>query len=163
MLQRIDRSSATDYRNQKFARPVDFEVSHSTLVRIQSTKKKDTMQYVLLIYTNTARWEELTTDEKNRIHEECGVWHEELVKNGNAVTAVGLQPASTASTFSAKEGKVIVTDGPFAETREVLGGLEIVECRNLDEAMEIARRFPALRVGSLMEVRPLVAGGVCRD
>ena len=54
-------------------------------------------------------------------------------------------------------------DGPFAETKEVLGGLETVECTTLDEAIAIAKRFPALRVGSLMEVRPLVSGGACKD
>jgi hypothetical protein len=76
-----------------------------------------------------------------------------LVKSGHARAAVGLHPVSTAATVREQQGKPMVTDGPFAETREVLGGYEIVECQDLDEAIAIAKRFPALRVGFAMEVR----------
>ena len=121
------------------------------------------MQYVMLIYTDSSRWAALSSEERNRVHEECGAWHEELVKSGRSLSATGLQPVTTATTVEEKNGEVVITDGPFAETKEFLGGFEMVECKDLDEAIAIARRFPALRVGSLMEVRPLVAGGVCRD
>jgi hypothetical protein len=56
----------------------------------------------------------------------------------------------------------MITDGPFAETKEVLGGFEILECENLDEALAIAKRFPALQAGVTVELRPLVMGGNCR-
>ena len=121
------------------------------------------MQYVLLIYTNLERWATLSRDERNRVHEECGAWHEELVKAGHSRGAMGLQPADTATTLAEQEGNITILDGPFAEAREVLGGFEVVECKDLDEAIGIAKRFPALRVGSLMEVRPIVEGGNCRD
>jgi hypothetical protein len=121
------------------------------------------MQYVMLIYTDTDRWAQLSKEERNRIHDECGAWHDEIVKSGRSRGAMGLQPISTATTLGERGGKVVLIDGPFAETKEVLGGLETVECTTLDEAIAIAKRFPALRVGSLMEVRPLVNGGACKD
>jgi hypothetical protein len=121
------------------------------------------MQYVMLFYTDSARWAELSKEERNRIHEECGAWHQELVKSGRYRGAVGLQPVTTATTVAEKSGDFVITDGPFAETREVLGGFETVECKDLDEAIAIAKRFPALRAGALVEVRPIVAGGECRE
>lgn len=120
------------------------------------------MQYLLLIYQDPEVWAGLSRDERNQIHDDCAVWHQELVQSGQARLAIGLQPAATATTVRAKAGRRLTTDGPFAETKEVLGGAELVECQNLDEALAIARRFPALRVGSTMEVRPLVTGP-CRD
>ena len=116
------------------------------------------MHYIMLVYTDKNRWAELTKEERNRVHADCGSWHEELVKSGHSRGATGLQPISTATTVSEKNGKAVITDGPFAETKEMLGGFETVECRDLDEAIAIAKRFPALRVGSLMEVRPMVTG-----
>ncbi|MGH7956134.1 MAG: YciI family protein [Opitutaceae bacterium] len=121
------------------------------------------MNYVLLIYLNTNRWGLLSQEERNRVHADCGTWHDELVKSGHTRGAMGLQPVSTATTLSDQDGEVVITDGPFAETKEVLGGFEHVECSSLDEAIAIAKRFPALRVGSLVEVRPIVTGGACRD
>ena len=117
----------------------------------------------MLIYTDTTRWAELSIEERNRIHADCGAWHDELVKNGRSRAAIGLQSITTATTVGQRNGGITIMDGPFAETKEILGGLETVECKDLDEALAIAKRFPALRVGSLVEVRPVVAGGVCRD
>lgn len=116
------------------------------------------MNYAMLVYLDAERWEKLSKDERNRVHAECGTWHEELVKSGRSRSAVGLQPISTATTLSEKDGRVIISDGPFAETKEILGGFELVECQDLDEAIAIGKRFPALRVGSRLEVRPLVTG-----
>ncbi len=110
------------------------------------------MQYMLLVY-ETKQWPELPEAEQNRVKEACGAWHQELVRSGHARAMQGLHPVSTAATVRQKQGKPMVTDGPFAETREVLGGYEIVECKDLDEAIAIAKRFPALRVGFAMEVR----------
>ncbi|HEU5080822.1 MAG TPA: YciI family protein [Opitutaceae bacterium] len=115
------------------------------------------MQYALLIYQSET-WESLPKEEKNRIHEDCGAWHEELVRAGHARTCFGLRPATMATTVRTNSGRALVTDGPFAETKEVLGGLEVVECKDLDQAIAIAKRFPALRVGFAMEVRPTLSG-----
>jgi hypothetical protein len=113
------------------------------------------MQYMMMIFEHKEAWAKLSNAEKNRIHEECGAWHAELEKNGNARTCMALQPVTTATTVRAQNGKPLITDGPFAETKEVLGGYEILECRDLDEALAIAKRFPALRVGAAIEIRPV--------
>lgn len=121
------------------------------------------MQYILLIHQNE-RWPALPVDTKNRVHQECGAWHQDLVRSGRSTGAIGLQPPETATTLRAQRGKTVITDGPFAETKEVLGGLEIVECRDLAEALAIARDFPGLKSGGCtVEVRPGVSGGECRD
>jgi hypothetical protein len=121
------------------------------------------MQYLMLIYLDDQRWAATPTDERNRIHEACGAWHNELVKSGHTRGAVGLQPISTATTLRDASGRIVITDGPFAETKEFLGGLEMLECKDLDEAIGIAKRFPGLRAGAAIELRPQVTGNECRD
>jgi len=120
------------------------------------------MQYIVLIYLSE-HWEKLSNDEKNKVHEDCGAWHEELVKSGHTRGATGLQPAATARTVRVKNGKPTITDGPFAETKEVLGGFEIIECADIEKATTIANRFPGLQVGAVVEVRPIVTSGSCRE
>ena len=120
------------------------------------------MKYAMLIYLDSNRWSALSKDERNQIHEDCGAWHDELVKSGKSHGALGLEAVTTATTISAGADGFAIMDGPFAETKEVLGGLEQVECSSLDEAIAIAKRFPALRAGSKVEVRPMV-NGACRD
>jgi hypothetical protein len=124
--------------------------------------KETTMQYIMLIY-HGAEWDGISKEEKNRVHEACGAWHEEIVKSGHTKSAAALQPVSTATTIRQQDGQTMITDGPFAETKEVLGGFEILECKDLDEALAIVKRFPALRTGSTVELRPLVTGGSCRE
>lgn len=121
------------------------------------------MQYVLLFYLDSQRWSALSPDERNRIHQECGAWHDGLVKSGQSLHCAGLQPVSTATTLREANGKTIITDGPFAETKEFLGGFEIIACAHLDEALAIAKRFPGLRAGVAVEVRPHVTGDECKD
>jgi len=122
------------------------------------------MQYIMLIYLDSQRWDALSTDERNRVHQECGAWHEALVQSGHSRHCAGLQPVSTATTLRAEtNGKVVITDGPFAETREILGGFESLECRDLDEALAIAKKFPGLRAGAAVELRPHVVGNECKD
>ena len=114
------------------------------------------MQYLLLIYRDEKRWAELSREEHNRVHVACGAWHDELSKAGLNTHCQALQPASTATTVREKFGKITVTDGPFAETREVLGGFETIECQDLNEALTIAKRFPGLGAGISVEVRPVM-------
>jgi hypothetical protein len=120
------------------------------------------MHYLLLIYTNTERWDALPIAERNQIHTDCGIWHDDLIARRISKGATALQPPTTATTVGQEEGAITIMDGPYAETKESLGGFELVDCKNLDEAITIAKRFPALRVGSRMEVRPLVEGP-CKD
>jgi hypothetical protein len=115
-----------------------------------------------MFHANAERWAEISKEERNGIHAACGAWHAELDKNGHTRSAAALQPPDTATTVRENGGKVVITDGPFAETKEVLGGFEILECKDLDEAIAIAKRFPALRVGYSVEIRPLIVGP-CED
>lgn len=107
------------------------------------------MQFILLVY-ETQEWPGLPEVEQDRVKNACRAWHEKLVKNGHGRVAQGLDRGAT---VRLKDGEAIVTDGPFAETKEVLGGYEIVECKDFDEAVAIAKTFPALEIGFAMEVR----------
>jgi hypothetical protein len=112
------------------------------------------MQYMLLVY-ESEQWKNLPVGEKYRIHDACWVWHAELVKSGHDRGAAGLN-VDSATTVYEERGKMVATDGPFAETKEVLGGYQTVECQTLDEAVAIAKTFPALEVGFKMEVRQVI-------
>ena len=110
------------------------------------------MKYLLLIYTD-----EKTPDDTGRQHcyGESLQLVEELNRSGHYLAAAPLHPTSTAASVRMREGKRFVTDGPFAETREQLGGYYLVEARNRDEAVDIAARIPGARWGTI-EVRPLI-------
>ncbi len=114
------------------------------------------MQYMLLVYGREGLWEDMSGEEAAQLHDARDAWVQDLVKSGHIRSVAGLHPVSTATTLRHSDGRVIITDGPFAETGEVLGGYQMVECRNLDEAIAIASRFPALRAGFSMEVRPVM-------
>ena len=111
------------------------------------------MQYAMIVYLDPNAMAALSPAEQLRVRNECTAWHERLVASGHGKGAVGLRPAPTARTLREKDGKLTVTDGPFAETKEVLGGFEWVECKDSEEAMAIAATFPALRVGLTLELR----------
>ncbi len=114
------------------------------------------MQYMLLVY-ESERWKTLPVAEKYRIHDACWIWHEALVKSGQDRGAAGLK-VSSATTIREDRGTMVAMDGPFAETKEVLGGYQTVECQTLEEAVAIAKTFPGLEVGFAMEVRQVVSG-----
>jgi hypothetical protein len=113
------------------------------------------MQYMLLIYGDETLWSQLPHDEAARLEDARDLWAQNLVRSGHLRGMGGLQPASTATTLRERNGKLMIIDGPFAEIREELRGYQLVECKNLDEAIAIASRFPALRAGFSMEVRPV--------
>lgn len=112
----------------------------------------------MLIFLDQEQWGMLSAEEKNRVHARCGAWHEEIVRSGHSVGCTALQPVSTAKTLREKSGRTVITDGPFIETKGVLGGFEMLECQDLDEALAIAGRFPGLAAGNCVEVRPLMTG-----
>ena len=112
------------------------------------------MQYMLLIHTggDSDEFEKLSQDEQNAIFGEyMAVGQSPGVVGGNQ-----LQPASTATTVRVEDGRTLTTDGPFAETKEELGGYYVYEADDLDAAIEMAARIPAARMGGAVEVRPLV-------
>ena len=115
------------------------------------------MRYMLLIYSNERSMEALSPEEEGRIKAEHWAVMEETSRRGIFKGADPLQPTSTATTVRAQSGKVLVTDGPFAETKEQLAGYYILDCKDLDEALEWAAKIPtACAEGSgCVEVRPI--------
>jgi hypothetical protein len=112
------------------------------------------MQYMLMCCFDEKAWAQLPDGEKNRIMREYGALIQDLVKSGQLRGGGQLGSTSSATTVRLKGGKLAFTDGPFAETKEQLGGYHLVECRNLDEALSIAARIPTLPAGGAIEVRP---------
>jgi hypothetical protein len=113
------------------------------------------MKYLLLIYENEASLAGLSEAEQGKIYEEYMAYTRDIRKTGHYVAGEALQPISTATTVRVKNGKTLTTDGPFAETREQLGGFYLVEAKDLDEAIKLAAGIPAVRTGSI-EVRPIL-------
>jgi hypothetical protein len=113
------------------------------------------MEYLLLIYDREADFAKMNEADLAAMLQEYGRFTQSIQQSGNHRAGKQLQPVSTASTVRVRDGKRQVTDGPFAETREQLGGFYLIEAKDLDEALAIAERIPSARVGSI-EVRPLV-------
>ena len=113
------------------------------------------MKYLLLIYEKEADWAAIPEPEKGKVYGEYMDYTRRIRKNGNYIAGQALQPISTATTVRVKNGKTLTTDGPFAETREQLGGFYMVEAKDLDEAIALAAGIPGSRTGSI-EVRPIM-------
>ena len=112
------------------------------------------MQYLLMIYDEEKVWEKLPEAERNGLYAEYGAFTTALQESGALVGANQLQPTGTATTVRVRDGETLVTDGPFAETKEQLGGYYVLECENIDEALQYAAKIPAAEQGSI-EVRPV--------
>src|SRR3954462_8093328 len=113
------------------------------------------MQYLLLIYGNESEANARPDEEKKRTHGEYGAFTQGIIKSGHFKAGDALQSVSTATTVRVRDGKQLVTDGPFAETREQLGGYYLIEAKDLDEARSIAAKIPGAHTGSI-EVRPIM-------
>jgi hypothetical protein len=116
------------------------------------------MKYILLIHDDEKAWGKLTEAERQKIYGEYGLFSAELKAAGQYLAGSQLQPTTTATSVRVRDGKRLVTDGPFAETREQLGGYYLVEAKNLDEAIGLAAKVPSAKMGTI-EVRPLVEMG----
>ena len=113
------------------------------------------MKYVLALIGDESGWEDVTPEQMRALMEPWNQFERELYDSGAKITGEALQPSSTATTVKITEDEPIVTDGPFAETKEQLGGFYLIECENLDEALEWAKKVP-LQPGSSVEVRPVM-------
>ena len=121
------------------------------------------MKYICLGYMAPEKFESLSESERNAMMDECFAYDDELRKNGHFVAGEGLQPANTAITLSWKNGKVAVTDGPFAETKEQLGGILVLEARDLNHAIQLMSQHPGVKCGPF-EIRPVAdMSGLIRD
>lgn len=110
------------------------------------------MKYLLLIYGAEQAW---TETERMQCYEESTALAHQLRSDGQCLSVSPLQPVSTATSVQVRNGKRLVTDGPFAETREQLGGYFLIEAKDLDAAIDIAGRIPGARKGTV-EIRPVV-------
>jgi len=113
------------------------------------------MQYLLLIYRSDAEYGKMNAAQRKEMSAEYGVFTQSIIQSGHFKAGDGLQPTTTATTVRVRDGKTLTTDGPFAETREQLGGHYLVEAKDLDAALAIAARIPCARTGSI-EVRPVM-------
>lgn len=114
------------------------------------------MKYMLLIYLEEKAWASQTEPERQEIYREYRELIEELTRDGKFLVGDQLQPSTTANSVKVREHKALITDGPFAETREQLGGFFLIEAKDLAEANAIAARIPSALTGTI-EVRPVVA------
>ncbi len=113
------------------------------------------MKYLCLIYGDEKLWEAMSKAEADAEMAEYMEFTDGIRAAGQYVAGEALQPVATATTVRIRDGKVTTTDGPFAETKEQLGGFYLVEARDLNEAIQIAAKIPSVRIGSV-EVRPIV-------
>ncbi len=113
------------------------------------------MRYMLLIYSDPTEWAKLSETEQNNLNMEYFSYQKEVEQRGVFLAGEPLEPVTTATTVRTRKGKTLTTDGPFAETKEQLAGFYVLNCKNLDEALELAAKIPGSRVGSI-EVRPIM-------
>ncbi len=112
------------------------------------------MNYMLLIYENEANWLKMSPEEQGKIFGEYMAFTESILASGHYVSGNPLDTTNTATTVRVRDGKTLSTDGPFAETREQLGGYYLIQAADLNEAIAIAARIPAALAGSI-EIRPV--------
>ncbi len=113
------------------------------------------MEYLLLIYNSEADGKKMSAAEQGEIHQGYMAFTQDLTKSGKNKGGNPLEQSTTATTVRVRNGKTVVTDGPFAETKEQLGGYYLVEAKDLDEAISIAAKIPGAKHGSI-EVRPIM-------
>jgi len=113
------------------------------------------MRYLCLIYENEKAWETMPKDQADAVFGEYFTFTEGIKQAGQHLGGEALQPTQTATTVRVRNGKVSTTDGPFAETKEQLGGYYLIEARDLNDAIQVAAKIPSARHGSV-EVRPIM-------
>jgi hypothetical protein len=112
------------------------------------------MKYICLGYYQPAKHAVMTEDQQNAMFDECFEYDDHLRANGHWAGGEALQPPETALTLYWKNGKVATTDGPYTETKEQLGGILVLEARDMNHAVQLITQHPALRYGSIFDIRP---------
>jgi hypothetical protein len=113
------------------------------------------MKYLCLIYENEKGWEQMPKEQADAVMGEYFAFTDGIRRSGQYVAGDALHPTHTATTVRVRDGKTLTTDGPFAETKEQLGGYYLIDAKNLDEAIQVASKIPSARWGSI-EIRPVV-------
>jgi hypothetical protein len=117
------------------------------------------LKYLCLVYHDEEKLNAMSPAELDTLMADCVTWLDDLQKSGRYVLSAALQALSTATTVRSRGGKLAITDGPFAETKEIVGGFTLIEARDLNEAIQIASTLPVARFGSV-EVRPVLESGM---
>lgn len=112
------------------------------------------MKYLCLIYDDESKWATMPKEEGEALMGEYFAFTEGIRQSGHYIAGEALQPVQTATTVRVRNGKISTTDGPFAETKEQLGGFYMIEAKDLNDAIQVASRIPSAKVGSI-EVRPV--------
>jgi hypothetical protein len=113
------------------------------------------MRYALLIYASEQDWATQTEEQSQAVNQEYMAFTKDIIDRGLMKGGEALQATATATTVRVRDGETLTTDGPFAETKDQLGGFYLVDCKDLDEAIEVAARIPDARRGSI-EIRPIM-------
>jgi hypothetical protein len=113
------------------------------------------MKYICLGYYEPAKYAAMTEDERNAMFDECFEYDDHLRADGQFGMGEALQPAESALTLYWKNGKVATTDGPYTETKEQLGGIGVLEARDMNHAIQLISQHPALKYGTTWEIRPV--------
>ncbi len=111
------------------------------------------MKYICLGYYDPAKHAGMTDDERNAMFDECFEYDDHLRANGHFAAGEALQPPETGLTLYWKNGKVATTDGPYAETKETLGGILVLEARDMNHAIQLMSQHPAVKYGTIFEIR----------
>jgi hypothetical protein len=112
------------------------------------------MRYLCLIHYDEKKLDTMAEADRSRLYAEAYAYYDELVRSGYGIAGEPLESVQSATTVRVRDGKVSVTDGPYVETKEQLGGFILIEARDLDEALRLASRIPPARLGGV-EVRPI--------
>ena len=116
------------------------------------------MKYLCLIYDDERQWEHMAQAEAEAMMGEYFAFTDAIKKSGHHLGGEALQPSNTATTVRVRHGKISTTDGPFAETKEQLGGYYLINAKDLNDAIQVASRIPSAKMGSI-EVRPIMVYG----
>jgi hypothetical protein len=116
-------------------------------------EREEPVKYICLGYMNPKKWETMPERERNAMIDECFAYDDVLRKNGHFIGGEALQSARNATTLRRKNGKVSITDGPYAETKEQLGGILVLEAKDLNHAIQLMSKHPGVKAGPF-EIRP---------
>jgi hypothetical protein len=117
--------------------------------------QEEIMKYMCLGYMEEQKWDDMPVNERNAWMEECFAYDSVLKKNGHFIGGEALESVRLSTTLKYRDGKVSITDGPYAETKEQLGGVLILEAADLNEAIQLMSKHPGLRGGGSFEIRPI--------
>lgn len=112
------------------------------------------MKYICLGYMDEGKWELMSDSERNTFMDRCFSYDDELRRNGHFVGGEALQSAGSATMLRHRDGRVVISDGPFAETKEQIGGIMILEAADLNHAVRLMSQHPSVRMGGSWEIRP---------